>query len=485
MRRSRPRQRSGASAKRLAALECLLDQALHTATEIRRKGRPQSTEIAAVPPALPPNQIDHPSLRALAAVSNQTAFANGPVWFDRLAARAREDLEDMRKMVHTPLREHFARASPAHDGDSEEAHEIEMSASFLGDVQTWSQTWSLLKEWWSVFSEYGAPHKNVWNLASAFVGESIVIVSRLLEVETSHTTTNQLPRVSLCPRRDFTSGPSVLVRSLHFLFNVLDNFLSACAKYCASPLSPPTLCPVQYNGDGVIVRQAIKLLWEPLCRYLSRDAALTPAATTASGAVIAAKLLRTLSSRSHQHEICMSMLRRASEATILCMARAPTGSCACARCDGAITHFGTLRGVTNPVHGLLEEARVLFCVASGKRVGGFGWLHTTQDKGAFSHAHSSFWRHLLRNQREAHVYGPAIFTRKRLEEFFLETSTLPTEIIDIVLDFAGRSVKSQDTKRLRSLREKKRPLYTSLYSADWEAISGQVLRYKGRIGESS
>ena len=140
---------------------------------------------------------------------------------------------------------------------------------------------------------------------------------------------------------------------------------------------------------------------------------------------------------------------------------------------------------------------MLFCVASRKRGGveteigegsnrgGYGWLHLTQDKGAFSHAHSRFWRQLLHNQRESCVYGPAIFTRKRLMEYFLAASKLPTEVIEIVLDFAGRGVKSVDVERLRSLLEKKRPLYTSLYCVDWEGIGGQVLRSHGRIGESS
>ena len=92
-----------------------------------------------------------------------------------------------------------------------------------------------------------------------------------------------------------------------------------------------------------------------------------------------------------------------------------------------------------------------------------GWLHLTQDRGAFIHAHSSFWQQLLNNQRETDVCSYAIFTRQRLMDFFLKSSTLPAEVIGIIMDFAGRSLRSVDTERLRSLREKTRPLYTSLY----------------------
>ena len=154
-RQRRATRRSGASSKRLAALEAILDEALDTATEIRRKGvgRAAAVPLAACLPKECGANFRHPSLCSLVKEQRgkdskwaRTAFAYGPVWFNRLETRSQEDVNEMRGMFHARLDDYLGHSHPADEM-------LKVERAFRGA----SHKWSLLEEWWSQFSEFGAP----------------------------------------------------------------------------------------------------------------------------------------------------------------------------------------------------------------------------------------------------------------------------------------------------------------------------------------
>ena len=155
----------------------------------------------------------------------------------------------------------------------------------------------------------------------------LIVIVRLLDA-VADDPRNDLP--SACCRRG-TGGPCVLARSIEFLYSVFDNFMSACSKYCSKCSS------VEYSGDTAIAIDAVSKLWNPLCRYLSRAAQLTPtqdSVGTASDAVLTSKLLRSLMfHRLRVHKDGCAVRKDAPAFTsdqlrrlrmILCMSRAPT-----------------------------------------------------------------------------------------------------------------------------------------------------------------
>lgn len=432
----------------------------------------------------------HPSLRFLVAENDciinkkdlkwkRVAFSYGPIWFDRLASRAEEDLNDMRHIFLEPVGDYIL----SHAGHNHRCGKNnERDSAFNTPTQL-----HIVHEWWRQFSEFGAPTDKVWHTSDVFVRDTIIVLRRLLDKSLAMASESDQPIAhnSLCKRSSFCHSESCfLLGSLEFLLNVFKSFMTACETFCAS-------AHVGYHGECSIVETAVNELWGPLCLYLKRVAELTPSSGKSS-AVISADLLGSI--QYHEHRCGGKMLnsldiRSASEATIVCMSRAPTSSCDCLKCAQAITRLGTYIGAQNPVHALLEQARRLFCIASGERESKStcenmkcpGWLSLSNDTGAFVCAHNEFWQALLDKQKEAVVYGPAIFSRVVLMDYFLSKSTLPPETVEIVLDFAGRSIKSLDSPTLVSSLSNKTSLYTDLYCSQWNAVNGQVLRTQGSI----